>query len=199
MYMYSNDKKNKYICIHGHFYQPPRENAWLEVIETQDSANPFHDWNERINFESYAPNATARILDDKGFIKNIVNNYSKINFNIGPTLLSWLEAKDAETYRLVLEADKIAQTQFGGHGTAIARANDNCSNRCRRWGSAHKEVGNMHHDDLLARAHNPLEDNCNLRLASDGCPDYGLGCVCRSHACLPPNTWVAQPACHSMP
>ncbi len=119
--MYSNDKKNKYICIHGHFYQPPRENAWLEVIETQDSANPFHDWNERINFESYAPNATARILDDKGFIKNIVNNYSKINFNIGPTLLSWLEAKDAETYRLVLEADKIAQTQFGGHGTAIAQ------------------------------------------------------------------------------
>jgi alpha-amylase/alpha-mannosidase (GH57 family) len=118
--MLTNDS-NKYICIHGHFYQPPRENAWLEVIETQDSASPFHDWNERINFESYAPNATARILDDKGYIKNIVNNYSKINFNIGATLLSWLEVKDPETYNLVLEADKMAQAQFDGHGTAIAQ------------------------------------------------------------------------------
>jgi alpha-amylase/alpha-mannosidase (GH57 family) len=115
------DTNKKFLCIHGHFYQPPRENAWLEVVETQDSAAPFHDWNERINFECYAPNATARILDDKGFIKNIVNNYSKINFNIGPTLLSWLEMNDPETYALVLEADKLAQARYGGHGTAIAQ------------------------------------------------------------------------------
>ena len=83
--------KNKYICIHGHFYQPPRENAWLEVIEVQDSSHPYHDWNERISAECYAPNASSRILDQKGVIKNIVNNYSKISFNFGPTLLSWME------------------------------------------------------------------------------------------------------------
>ncbi len=115
------DTNKKFLCIHGHFYQPPRENAWLEVVETQDSANPFHDWNERINFECYAPNATARILDDKGLIRNIVNNYSKISFNIGPTLLSWLEINDPETYELMLAADKIAQARYDGHGTAIAQ------------------------------------------------------------------------------
>lgn len=113
---------NKYVCIHGHFYQPPRENAWLEVVEMQDSAKPFHDWNERINFECYAPNATARILDEAGFIRKIVNNYSNISFNIGPTLLSWLESNDKETYRLIQEADIIAQKKFNGHGTAIAQA-----------------------------------------------------------------------------
>jgi alpha-amylase/alpha-mannosidase (GH57 family) len=115
------DTNRKFICIHGHFYQPPRENAWLEVVETQDSAKPFHDWNERINFECYAPNATARILDEKGFITKIANNYAKISFNIGPTLLSWLELNDTETYRLILEADKLAQQQFNGHGSAIAQ------------------------------------------------------------------------------
>jgi alpha-amylase/alpha-mannosidase (GH57 family) len=114
--------KNKFVCIHGHFYQPPRENAWLEVVEMQDSAKPFHDWNERINFECYAPNATARILDEAGFIKKIANNYSNISFNIGPTLLSWLEVFDKETYRRIQEADKIAQKKFNGHGTAIAQA-----------------------------------------------------------------------------
>ena len=64
---------NKFVCIHGHFYQPPRENAWLEVLEMQDSAAPFHDWNERINFECYAPNASARILDEEDCIKKIIN------------------------------------------------------------------------------------------------------------------------------
>ena len=112
---------NKYICIHGHFYQPPRENAWLEVIEMQDSAAPFHDWNERINFECYAPNTSARILDDKQYIIEIVNNYSRINFNFGPTLLSWLEIADPETYEAILEADKISQTRFNGHGSAVAQ------------------------------------------------------------------------------
>ena len=88
---------NKFICIHGHFYQPPRENAWLEVIEIQDSAHPYHDWNERISAECYAANAASRILEN-GVIKDIVNNYSKISFNFGPTLLSWMELKDPETY-----------------------------------------------------------------------------------------------------
>lgn len=112
---------NKFICIHGHFYQPPRENAWLEVIEVQDSSHPYHDWNERISAECYAPNAASRILDQKGVIKNIVNNYSKISFNFGPTLLSWMETNDPETYRAILEADRDSIANFSGHGSAIAQ------------------------------------------------------------------------------
>lgn len=112
---------NKYICIHGHFYQPPRENAWLEVIEMQDSAAPFHDWNERINFECYAPNTAARILDTQQFITKITNNYGHISFNFGATLLSWLEITDPETYQLILDADKKSVERFDGHGSAIAQ------------------------------------------------------------------------------
>ena len=113
---------NKYICIHGHFYQPPRENAWLEVIEIQDSAHPYHDWNERISAECYAPNTASRILDKVGgVIKNISNNYSRISFNFGPTLLSWMELYDKETYKAVLEADRESVEKFDGHGSAIAQ------------------------------------------------------------------------------
>ena len=86
----------RYICIHGHFYQPPRENAWLEYVELQDSAYPFHDWNERIAAECYAPNGMSRILDSYGDIEKITNNYAKISFNFGPTLLSWMAAKEPE-------------------------------------------------------------------------------------------------------
>ncbi|MGI0151997.1 MAG: DUF3536 domain-containing protein, partial [Thermoplasmata archaeon] len=81
----------RYVCIHGHFYQPPRENPWLEEVERQDSARPFHDWNERITAECYRPNARSRVLDESGYIVRILNNYSRISFNVGPTLLSWLE------------------------------------------------------------------------------------------------------------
>lgn len=112
---------NKYVCIHGHFYQPPRENAWLEVIELQDSAHPYHDWNERITAECYEPNATSRILNEDGVIKNIVNNYSRISFNFGPTLLSWMELYASETYEAILEADKHSISNFGGHGSAVAQ------------------------------------------------------------------------------
>lgn len=112
---------DKYICIHGHFYQPPRENAWLEVVEMQDAAAPFHDWNARINFECYAPNTAARILDAGGKIIRITNNYGRISFNFGPTLLSWLQEADPETYAAILEADKISQVHFGGHGSAMAQ------------------------------------------------------------------------------
>lgn len=114
-------KANKYICIHGHFYQPPRENAWLETVEIQDSAAPFHDWNERINFECYAPNAAARILNESDHIIDIVNNYSSISFNFGPTLLSWMEQASPEAYQLILDADKTSQKRFGGHGSALAQ------------------------------------------------------------------------------
>jgi alpha-amylase/alpha-mannosidase (GH57 family) len=115
------DSVKKYICIHGHFYQPPRENAWLEVIELQDTAHPYHDWNERITAECYEPNATSRILDENNVIKNIINNYSRISFNFGPTLLSWMEAYATETYEAILEADKQSMTNFGGHGSAVAQ------------------------------------------------------------------------------
>ncbi len=115
------EENTKFICIHGHFYQPPRENAWLEVIELQDSAHPYHDWNERISAECYGPNTASRILDKGGVIKNILNNYSKISFNFGPTLLSWMETNDKETYEAILTADKESMEQFGGHGSAVAQ------------------------------------------------------------------------------
>ncbi|MBX7125644.1 MAG: DUF3536 domain-containing protein [Cyclobacteriaceae bacterium] len=114
-------KPKRFICIHGHFYQPPRENAWLEVIELQDSAHPFHDWNERISAECYGPNTASRILGDDDVITKIQNNYSKISFNIGPTLLSWMERYDLETYEAILEADKDSIKRFGGHGSAMAQ------------------------------------------------------------------------------
>jgi alpha-amylase/alpha-mannosidase (GH57 family) len=114
--------ENKHVCIHGHFYQPPRENAWLEVVELQDSAAPFHDWNERINFECYAPNTAARVLDAEGLISKITNNYAQVSFNFGPTLLSWLQKADPETYREILAADLLSREHFSGHGNAIAQA-----------------------------------------------------------------------------
>lgn len=113
--------KNKYVCIHGHFYQPPRENAWLEEIELQESANPYHDWNDRISNECYGPNGVSRILNEKGKISDIVNNYSKINFNFGPTLLSWMEQNAPKEYNSILEADKESIKTFNGHGNAIAQ------------------------------------------------------------------------------
>jgi len=115
-------EKNKYICIHGHFYQPPRENPWLEDIELQDSAYPFHDWNERISEECYKTNTASRILDEEGDIIRIVNNYSKISFNFGPTLLSWMKKHQPEIYQAILDADKVSQEKFSGHGSAIAQA-----------------------------------------------------------------------------
>lgn len=112
---------SKYICIHGHFYQPPRENAWLEKIEYQDSAAPYHDWNERITQECYMPNGVSRILNEESKIVDIVNNYARMSFNFGPTLLSWLEANRPKTYQSILEADIKSMEYFGGHGSAMAQ------------------------------------------------------------------------------
>ena len=112
---------NRYICIHGHFYQPPRENPWLEEIEFQDSAYPYHNWNERITAECYEPNTASRILDSKNRIIDIINNYTKISFNFGPTLLSWLEKHSPDVYQTILEADKESLKNFSGHGSAIAQ------------------------------------------------------------------------------
>src|SRR5262245_6122341 len=111
----------KYICIHGHFYQPPRENAWLETVEVQDSAWPYHDWNERITAECYGPNAFARILDGQARIAWIVNNYSRISFNFGPTLLSWLADNAPRVYAAIQTADRLSQERFSGHGSALAQ------------------------------------------------------------------------------
>lgn len=109
------------ICIHGHFYQPPRENAWLEAVETQDSASPYHDWNERITAECYSPNASSRILDARDRITKIVNNYASISFNFGPTLMSWLEERAPDTYTAIVHADRVGRER-SGHGSAIAQA-----------------------------------------------------------------------------
>lgn len=112
---------NKFLCVHGHFYQPPRENPWIEEIELQGSACPFHDWNERICAECYESNCYARILDGHNRIVDIVSNYSLISFNFGPTLLSWLEKKAPDVYGHILEADRESLQRLG-HGNAIAQA-----------------------------------------------------------------------------
>ena len=111
----------KFICIHGHFYQPPRENPWLETVELQDSAAPYHDWNERVTAECYAPNAHARLVDDDGRIERIVSNYAKISFNFGPTLLSWMKEKAPDIHQAIVDAEKASREQFSGHGTALAQ------------------------------------------------------------------------------
>ena len=111
----------RYVCIHGHFYQPPRENPSLEAIELQDSAYPYHDWNERVTAECYAPNAIARLLDDRQRIVELVNNYARMSFNFGPTLLLWMQQKAPNVLNAILQADKMSQERFGGHGSAIAQ------------------------------------------------------------------------------
>ncbi|MFP5259583.1 MAG: DUF3536 domain-containing protein, partial [Acidobacteriota bacterium] len=113
---------DRFICIHGHFYQPPRDNPWLEDIEVQDSAYPYHDWNERITAECYAANAISRALDPQGRIARLVNNYARISFNFGPTLLPWLQSHAPDAYAAILEADKQSTEKFSGHGSALAQA-----------------------------------------------------------------------------
>jgi alpha-amylase/alpha-mannosidase (GH57 family) len=113
--------KEAFVTIHGHFYQPPRENPWIDAIETEESAHPFHDWNERITLECYRPNAHARMVDGKRKILDIFNNYSSISFNFGPTLLSWLEEKFPLVYQKVIEGDREGLKRFG-HGNAMAQA-----------------------------------------------------------------------------
>jgi len=149
--------KDTYVAIHGHFYQPPRENPWLDIIETEESAYPFHDWNERIALECYRPNAHARILDGKGRILEIINNYSSISFNFGPTLLPWLEKHFPSAYQKILEADRESLRRFG-HGNAIAQiynhiimplANDRDKETEVFWGMADFEKRFHHQPEAL--------------------------------------------------
>jgi alpha-amylase/alpha-mannosidase (GH57 family) len=135
----------RFVCIHGHFYQPPRENPWLETVETQDSAAPYHDWNERICAECYATNGAARIVNNKNQIIRIVNNYARMSFNYGPTLLSWLEENAPRTYRMILDGERRSRKSFKGHSSAMAQVYNHiimplASRRDRitqiRWGIA---------------------------------------------------------------
>jgi alpha-amylase/alpha-mannosidase (GH57 family) len=134
-----------WVTVHGHFYQPPRENPYLDTIERQPGANPFHDWNERIHYECYRPNAFARIVNEKGEIVKIVNNYEYLSFNIGPTLMSWIEKHDREVYQRILDADRNSCQRLNGHGNAIAQvynhmilplANERDKYTQIRWGKA---------------------------------------------------------------
>src|SRR5688572_11173276 len=111
----------KWVCIHGHFYQPPRENPWLEAIEPQPSAHPYRDWNERITAECYRPNTAARVVDGQGQIIQIVDNYQRMSFNVGPTLMSWLEKCAPDVHQALIEADRDSVKRFSGHGSAMAQ------------------------------------------------------------------------------
>ena len=111
----------RFVCIHGHFYQPPRENPWLETVETQDSAAPYHDWNERICAECYATNGAARIQNVTNQITRIVNNYSRISFNFGPTLLNWLKENAPRTHRMIVNGERRSRASFETHSSAMAQ------------------------------------------------------------------------------
>ena len=113
---------DRFLCVHAHFYQPPRENPWLESVELQDSAYPYHDWNERVSAECYAPNGASRILNGDGRIRTIVNNYLKISFNFGPTLLSWMEEALPALYSSIQATDRESIALHSGHGSAVAQA-----------------------------------------------------------------------------
>jgi len=118
---FEKDKCKVFLTVHGHFYQPPRENPWLEAIEQQDSALPFHDWNERINNECYNPNSVSKIVDSENHILDVVNNYEYMSFNFGPTLLSWMEDNAPIAYERIIKADINSRKLHGGHGNAIAQ------------------------------------------------------------------------------
>ena len=116
------DQRTPAVIIHGHFYQPPRENPWTGVVDEEPDAAPFHDWNERIHAECYRPNAQVSFIDEQTGQPRIVNNYTHLSFNFGPTLLGWLERTHPETYSQIIAADAQSKLRRGGHGNAIAQA-----------------------------------------------------------------------------
>jgi alpha-amylase/alpha-mannosidase (GH57 family) len=126
------------LAVHGHFYQPPRENPWTEVVAAEPSAAPRHDWNERITEESYRPNGWARIVDERGRVVALVNNYAHLSFNVGPTLLSWLDEHAPDVLARMVDGDRQ-----GGGGVAQAYnhmilplANERDVRTQVRWGLA---------------------------------------------------------------
>lgn len=134
-----------WICVHGHYYQPPRESPWLDEIEPQPSAAPYRDWNERITAECYRPNSAARVLDERGQITQIFDNYRRTSWNFGPTLLTYLQRNAPDVHDAIVTADGASCERFSGHGSALAQAHSHlilplCSPRDRRtqirWGAA---------------------------------------------------------------
>lgn len=117
----ADNSREVFLAIHGHFYQPPRENPWLEAIELQPSALPCHDWNERVNNECYAPNSVSKVVNRDNEILCLVNNYEYMSFNFGPTLLSWMEEFAPSAYERIIKADIKSVEEHNGHGNAIAQ------------------------------------------------------------------------------
>jgi len=116
------NRREVFVAIHGHFYQPPRENPWTGRIERQHSTSPYHDWNELVASQCYLPNSASRVLDTQMRIKTIVNNFEYISYNVGPTLFSWLQQHEIDAYRKIIKADEISRERNEGHGNAIAQA-----------------------------------------------------------------------------
>src|SRR5260370_33745240 len=150
----------KTLIIHGHFYQPPRENPWTGEIEAEPGAAPFHDWNERIHAECYGPNAHVLLGGQASGADRLVDNYSNISFDFGPTLFSWLARAHPDTYAAILDADRASSAKRNGHGNAIAQAYNHailplCNERDRRtqirWGVAdfRHRFGRSPHSFLL--------------------------------------------------
>jgi Domain of unknown function (DUF3536)/Glycosyl hydrolase family 57 len=108
------------VVLHGHFYQPPREDPWIEELPREAGAAPYHDWNERIERECYRAVVAARIPGAEGRIERIVNTLERTSFDAGPTLLAWLEDAAPDTYRAMLHADRVSAERHEGHGNAIA-------------------------------------------------------------------------------
>ncbi|MCQ2739388.1 MAG: DUF3536 domain-containing protein [bacterium] len=171
------DKDKVFLAIHGHFYQPPRENPWLEAIEQQDSALPFHDWNERINNECYAPNSVSKIVDKDNHILDVVNNYEYMSFNFGPTLLSWMEANAPLAYERIIKADIASRKQHGGHGNAIAQvynhmimplANERDKQTQVKWGKKDFEYRFGREPEGMWLAETAVDDDTLRVLAENG-------------------------------
>ncbi len=176
----NNNEKDKckvFLTIHGHFYQPPRENPWLEAIEQQDSALPAHDWNERINNECYNPNSVSKIVDSKNQILNVVNNYEYMSYNFGPTLLSWMEEYAPMAYERIIKADINSRKLHGGHGNAIAQvynhmimplANERDKQTQVKWGIKDFEYRFGRQPEGIWLAETAVDDNTLRVLVENG-------------------------------
>jgi hypothetical protein len=157
-------------CLHGHFYQPPRENPWTEVVVREPSAAPYHDWNERVTAECYRPNGWARILDEQGRIVAIVDNYKRLSFNVGPTLLSWLEAHAPGAYARIVAADRAERRAIAqGYGHAILPlCNDRDLRTQVRWGLADFRHRFGRHAEGLWLPETAVDDRVLAVLAEEG-------------------------------
>ena len=158
------------LVIHGHFYQPPRENPWTEEVAAEPSAAPFHDWNERIAAECYRPNGWARVLDEHGRVTDIVNNYAHLSFNVGPTLMSWLEKHCTDVYERIREADRErggAMAQAYNH-SIMPLSNERDVRTQIRWGVADFEHRFGRHPEGLWLPETAVNDDVLRILVEEG-------------------------------